>query len=422
MPIDERVYKSYADKGIPWTEDPFTTGEHPHSTGPVICTVSGGYRSTAAYWVTKDRVRKNVEILTKTTVDKINFTKDLTAESVSVILPDKSTATYSARHEIILSGGAYCTPPILLRSGIGPKSELNKHNIPVVVDSPGVGKNLQDHLLVYIPYELSEPGLTIDQQMWPEGALEKSAIQWATDKTGPMRDFMFNCLAYLRLDDRLADSELWNNAPRKPGRDPMGLDPKKQPNMEMVSVECFMANHDSELFAPPVDGSSVLTMLAMFFGAQSHGSVTLRSTDPNDKPVIQNNYLASDLDTLVLAEGCRFANEIVMTGAGTRDIIKGSWPRGRDHHTWTDRERWIEFVKRNAVTSYHPCATAKMGRDGDVNAVLDAELRVRGVKGLRVADMSAAPTNVQAHTQMIAYAIGEKAADLIKAARGKSGE
>lgn len=199
----------------------------------------------------------------------------------------------------------------------------------------------------------------------------------------------------------------------------MGLDPKSQPNCELLNVQCFFAPGESDYFQPPVDGSSVMTMMAMFFGAQSKGSVTLRSKDSNDAPVIDNNYLASDLDTLVLAESCRFANEIATKGAGTRNIIKGSWPRDRDHHTWTTREPWIEFVKKYSVTSYHPVSTCSMGKDGEVDAVLNPELRVRGVKGLRVVDLSAAPTNIQAHTQMLAYAIGEKAADLLKAARGK---
>jgi choline dehydrogenase-like flavoprotein len=119
-------------------------------------------------------------------------------------------------------------PPILLRSGIGPKAELEKHGIPVVLDSPGVGKNLQDHLLVYQNYEVSEPGLTTDHQIWHEGGMAASMGQYAKDQTGFLANFFYNPLAYARLDSRLEDSELWRNADRKPGRDPMGLDPAQQ--------------------------------------------------------------------------------------------------------------------------------------------------------------------------------------------------
>ncbi|KPI35277.1 Oxygen-dependent choline dehydrogenase [Cyphellophora attinorum] len=422
LEIDKRVLKSFISQGLPWTEDPFTTGENPHCTGPVICTVSNGVRSTSAAWLTEKNLRTNVTIKTKAVVDKVNFSKENPKEpravSVSVILADKTTVEYKARHEIILSAGSYCSPPILLRSGIGPKAELEKHGIPVVLDSPGVGKNLQDHLLVYQNYEVSEPGLTTDHQIWHEGGMAASMGQYAKDRTGFLANFFYNPLAYARLDSRLEDSELWRNADRKPGRDPMGLDPARQPSVELLGVNCFMAG-GVEQMAPPVDGSFVMSMIAMVFGLQSRGSVSIRSTDPNDKPLIDNNYLANDLDALVLAEGCRFNNEIVMQGTGTKDMIKGSWPRDRDHHTWTEREPWIKFVRERAVTSYHPCSTCSMGKDDNPDAVLDPELRVRGVRGLRVADVSVIPTNVQAHTQMIAYGIGEKAADLIRAARRK---
>lgn len=104
-----------------------------------------------------------------------------------------------------------------------------------------------------------------------------------------------------------------------------------------------------------------------------------------------------------------------MGGAGTKDVVKGSWPADLTHHAFTKREEWIPHVKKEATTCYHAAGTVKMGKDNDPMAVLDASLNVRGVKGLRVADCSVMPTLHGGHTQMPAFAIGEKAADLIKA-------
>ncbi|CZT12050.1 uncharacterized protein RCO7_10974 [Rhynchosporium graminicola] len=133
-----------------------------------------------------------------------------------------------------------------------------------------------------------------------------------------------------------------------------------------------------------------------------------------ENPVVDHKYLSEDLDILVLSEACKFANEIITQGKATKSIFHGSWPADLTHHKHTRREDWEPYVRDNATTCYHPGGTCKMGTNDDPMAVLDAELRVRGVKGLRVADTSVMPLLNQGHTQMPAYAIGEKAADLIK--------
>jgi choline dehydrogenase-like flavoprotein len=133
---------------------------------------------------------------------------------------------------------------------------------------------------------------------------------------------------------------------------------------------------------------------------------------------------------LVLTEACRFGNEIVMNGAGTKDIVKGSWPPNLKHHTYKAREEWIPYVKEHATTckssilewrlqvtdkiGYHASGTCSMGKDDNPMAVLDNKLRVKGVAGLRVADCSVMPTLHGGHTQMPAYGIGERCADFIK--------
>ena len=128
----------------------FTQGDVAQGCGHATRTVGSGFRATAANYVTKQNQRKNLTILTKTLIDKVNLEKKdggYTADSVEVVLDDGSRASYKAKKEIVLSAGAYGTPAILLRSGIGAKNDVERHGITHHVELPGIGKNLQDHLV-----------------------------------------------------------------------------------------------------------------------------------------------------------------------------------------------------------------------------------------------------------------------------------
>lgn len=148
------------------------------------------------------------------------------------------------------------------------------------------------------------------------------------------------------------------------------------------------------------------------------GEVKLKSTDPLENPEVDHKYLDDKRDLLMMSEGVRFANELVMTGAGTRDKIKGAWPPGATHHLNKTNEDWQPFVQKYASTSYHPIGTCKMGKKDDKTAVVDQNLFVYGVKGLRVVDCSIMPLNISGHTQAPAYGIGEIAAEMIMKANG----
>jgi choline dehydrogenase-like flavoprotein len=132
----------------------------------------------------------------------------------------------------------------------------------------------------------------------------------------------------------------------------MGLDPAKQPNIEFFTTECYGGPKQFDRF--PKDGQHVFSIIAELFAPRSRGSVTLRSTDPLANPVVDCNYLADPLDVEVLAEACRFGNEIVMQGKGTKGIVKGSWPPECRHHEFESREEWVGFVKENATTCECP--------------------------------------------------------------------
>ncbi|KAI9686292.1 MAG: hypothetical protein M1820_010666, partial [Bogoriella megaspora] len=415
-PISDRVMESYQHLGMPFRDDMFTTGSVAHGCGHAPRTVHKGIRSTGADFITKTYRRENITIRTNHVVDKVLFheTSDgsLRASGLDVVAKDGTRSTVRARKEVVVSGGTYCSPAILLRSGIGSKSDLEKVGIECKVDLPGVGKNLADHIVVFLFYEVTEPGLTKDHLVYHGNSLTSSYTLWKEKKEGFLSSFPFGAFAYARLDDRLANEPSWQEAPREEGRDPMGLT-KDQPNIEFFHTECYGG---PKQYTEYPANSHAFAMIPELFSPRSRGSVSLKSPNPLELPIVDHNYLADPLDLLVLSEACRFGNEVIVNGKGTKDVIKGSWPAHLTHHKHTTREDWIDYVKANATTCYHPGGTCKMGREDDALAVLDGQLRVRGVQGLRVADCSVMPTLNMGHTQMPAYAIGGKAADLIKAA------
>lgn len=354
------------DQGLPLQPDMFTTGDNPHGCGHAPRTVYKGDRTTAAnYFVNKG---PNLSIKTETIVDKVILKgegAELRATAVKIVEKDGSTREIKAKKEIIVSGGAYCSPAVLLRSGIGPKSELASHEIDCKIDLPGVGKNLMDHLvslfyiskqsaltkyfqIVFIFYASSKPNVTNDYLLYKPDALGEAYRQWKEEKRGPLSTFPFGAFAYARLDERLKSEPVWQNAPRKEGRDPMGLTPS-QPNIEFFSTECYGGPKQYKQF-PDGEKTHAFSLIAELFAPKSRGSVTLKSVDPKDNPVVDHNYLSEELDVLVLSEACKFANEIITKGKGTKEITDGSWPADLTHHTYAKREDWIPFVKDNATT------------------------------------------------------------------------
>lgn len=416
-PISELVLESMQDQGLALRPDVFTTGESANASGHAPRTVHDGLRSTGADFVQDDYRRENIDILCDTVVDKIDIDPSGRATTVQLVRKDGSRRSIRATKEIVVSGGSYCSPAILMRSGIGPEAELEALKIPCKVDLPGVGKNLLDHLIVFVFYEVVKDGLTNDHLVYHDDAAVASYMLYKEKKTGVLSTFPFGAFAFARLDERLKNEPLWqeNMAKAAPGRDAMGLT-ASQPNIEFFTTELYGGPKQYEDY--PIEKKSAFAMITELFSPRSRGTVTLKSADPFENPVVDCNYLADPLDLLVLSEGVRYGNEIITQGAATKDIIKGSWPADLTHHQHTTREAWIPHVKKEATTCYHAAGTCKMGKDGDESAVLDAELRVRGVRGLRVADCSVMPSLHGGHTQMPAYGIGEKAADLIKEAHG----
>ena len=419
--LTDMFFESYKARGLPYTPDMFSSGVTSRGCGHAMRTTWQGYRTTAADYITKDKERPNVKIECHRTVDKIILEKNLdgSLQATGVEYVDDNSKRYKAfaRKEVLVNCGTYNSPALLMRSGIGPKAELQELNIPCQVDLPGVGKNLIDHQLIFMYYEINRPGLTDDERGHHDpNAFENGYKEWKESKGGWLSTFPFGAFAFNRFSDKLdEESAEWKALERNPGRDPMDLT-ESQPNLEFFNTVMYGGPPEYTDF--PKEGQFALAMCCFLCGMQSRGYVKLNSTNPLENPIVDHRYMSDKRDLIMMSEGVRFANEIVMQGAGTKDVVKGAWPPGATHHLNKTNEDWHDFVKKYASTSYHPVGTCKLGQLDDPMAVVDKYLCVRGVKGLRVTDCSIMPYVHSGHTQMPAYGIAEKAAEFIQQGLG----
>ena len=268
-----------------------------------------------------------------------------------------------ARREVILSAGTLGSPQLLMLSGVGPAEHLRSLGIPVVRDLPGVGQNLQDHPRVAVTWESKKPlGLTPAER-------EKAARDYGRDRTGPLTSTGIGAGAFVRT------------RPEEP-----------VPDVQVIPTANPAAN--------------AWSLHVALMRPRSRGSLLLRSADPEAPPVIRAGYLSDERDLDVLVRGLGFARRLAAQPA----LAEYRGPEMAPGAAAGDDLR--PHVRRNATTFYHPVGTCRMGKDP--LAVVDHELRVHGVAGLRVVDASVMPTLVGGATHAAAVMIGEKGAFLVK--------
>lgn len=387
----------------------FVTGEY-EGVGHVTRTVHKGIRTTGADFVTGPSKPANLTVSPNTLVDRVVLEQrdgKWVAVGIEVRQGTSKPKIVKANKEIIISGGAYNSPVILMHSGIGPKSHLDQVGIQTKVDLPGVGGNLSDHLITFNFFSVKDPKMTNDHLLYPPGAIDVALKEWMEQKSGVMSRFPFGAFAFKRMDALMKDKPEWKNAKTHGNLDPIGQRPD-QAHIEYFTTECYGGG--PQHVDKPGEHDSAFAMITMLLGPQSRGTVRLQSSNPDDKPIIDHNYLATELDLAMLAEGTRLGHEIIMEGP-TAKHIDAAWPKLRVHPK-TDTE-WKEYTKQQAGTCYHPAGTCKMAPSSDPEGVVDHRLRVRNVANLRVADVSILPVLNNGHTQAPAYAIGEKVADMV---------
>lgn len=282
------MFENFQSKGLKYHPDMFSTGETANGCGHAMRTTHEGKRTTGADYLT-DIDRPNLAIQCNATVDKVVLERGqdgmLEAKGVEYVDDNGNKSRVMASREVILCGGTYCSPAMLMRSGIGPKKDLEAIGAPCLVDLPGVGENLQDHQLIFMYYQLKEADLTDDARVNHDpNSYENGHKEWMQNKTGWLANFPFGAFGFARLNDRLErDSEEWRNFPRREGRDPMDLT-ETQPNLEFFNTICYGGPPEYTDF--PKEGEWAFSMCCFLCGLQSRGEVKIKSLDPMEPPYV----------------------------------------------------------------------------------------------------------------------------------------
>ncbi|CAI9549445.1 unnamed protein product [Staurois parvus] len=363
--------------GYPFTED--MNGYQQEGVGWMDMTIYKGQRwSTASAYLHPAMTRPNVSVKEKTIVTKVLF-QGLRATGVEYVQNGRKKKAFASK-EVILSGGAINSPQLLMLSGIGNASELTKLGIPVIAHLPGVGKNLQDHLEVYIQQMCIKP-ITLYRAQKPLQML-KIGLEWMWKFTG---------------DGATAHLETGGFIRSAPG--------VEHPDIQFHFLPSQVIDHGR--VSPKIEAYQVHVGTMR---ATSVGWLKLRSTDPRDHPIINPNYLSTEKDIVDFRQCVKLSREIFAQKAFDEfrgpEILPGS-------SVQTDEE--IDaFIRQKADTAYHPSCTCKMGQPNDTSAVVDPETKVIGVENLRVVDASIMPSVISGNLNAPTIMLAEKAADIIQ--------
>ena len=366
-----------AEVGLP-TVSP--NSANPLGASQTMVSQRGGMRfSTAAGYLAPAAERANLTVRTDAQATRVLFeaTRAIGVEYVT----GGTVASASARREVVLSGGAVNTPQLLMLSGIGDAGHLREHGIEVLVDAPEVGANMRDHLFAALVVETEDDTLFAAET-------EAQLNDFVTNQNGMLTSNVAEAYGFVTTDPALA-----------------------HPDIEVLFAAVPYIGEG--LVPAPRHGVSVGAILLQ---PKSRGTVRLASADPLAKPVIDPNYLGDPegADRTTILAGLRVCEQILgaRAFAPTRGDGVFIQPAGSDAASIAERDAIL--LDEYAQTLYHPTSTARMG--SDAASVVDPDLRVRGVQGLRVADASVMPEIIRGHTNAPSIVIGEKAADLLRAA------
>lgn len=374
-PLVERYLAAAQEVGI--TFNPDFNGKSQEGCGPLQAMLANRARCSVADAYLRPAVaRRNLTVLTHAQAVKLRFngTRAVGVEYLHFGVLERAVADV----EIILSGGAFRSPQLLMLSGIGPKAELERRGIDVLCDVPGVGKNLQDHLHTRVRCEITEP-LTF--AALPDEKKAAALKDYQLNRSGPLGSNFLEAGAFVKSDP----NEIY-------------------PGLQLFLL-MMLAGEYPEAGTPNRHG---VTLTAYINRPRSRGEIRLASSDPLDRPIIDFNYLSERDDVICAMAGVRW-NLRILYAKAFDDIRGKEVAPGVKLRTDAEIEN---FVRRTASTTWHPAGTCKMGRDK--MSVVDAQLCVHGLQALRVVDASIMPTIISGNTCAPTIMIAEKAADLIQ--------
>ncbi|KAJ7159783.1 aryl-alcohol-oxidase from pleurotus Eryingii [Mycena filopes] len=389
-PIDDRIIQTTKDLPEFHFNLDMNSGT-PLGLGWQQYTVKNGARSSSAtsYLASQYVNRANLHVLLNAQVTRVLPTTATSFRTVEFAqTSSKGTkVTLVAKKEVVLSAGSIGTPNILLHSGIGSSSALTALGIPPLHDLPSVGQNLTDHDLLGMAW-LANSTNTFETAADNATLMAAELAQWKSSKTGPLVDVPLSHIGWFRVPPAAAIAKDAVAGPNSP------------------HFELLFGN--GILKGAPASGN-FFSIVAAVVSPTARGSVTLASNDPFAAPIINPNLLGTAGDLTIMREAVKSALRFAAGPAWTDYIIA---PVSVDS-TMTDAQL-DDFIKANTGTVFHPVGTASMSPKGASWGVVDPDLLVKGLTGLRIVDMSVAPFIPSAHTQAAAYFIGERGADLIK--------
>ena len=380
-PIMDKFRDAAVEAGIPASDD-FNRGDN-FGVGYFDVSQRKGWRLNTAKAFLKDAVRRsNLTVLTEAIVTKLKI-DPVTKNCYGVEWRKNGLTVESLIHqggEVILSAGAIGSVQILERSGIGAASHLNKLGIPVLADLPGVGENLQDHLQLRMVYKVN-------------------GIKTLNTKANSLFGKMMIGLEYL----------LKRSGPMSMAPSQLGAFAYSSPDQQSANVEYHVQPLSLEKFGEDLHSFNAFTASVCNLRPTSRGNVHITSTDPEAPPAIHPNYLSTDEDRKVAAESLRLTRNIVEQSA-LAPYAPEEYKPGIQYQS---DEELVKAAGDIGTTIFHPVGTCKMGRDDDPMAVLDSQLRVRGIHQLRVVDASAMPTITSGNTAAPTMMIAERVAELL---------
>jgi choline dehydrogenase len=365
-PMSDAFLEACAQAGLPANED--FNGAAQDGFGYYQVTQRNGRRCSAAAYLSPAMSRPNLVVETSMQVHRALF-EGQRAVGVQAARWGE-LHELRAEREVVLCGGAYNSPQLLMLSGVGPAGALTGLGIPVVQDLPGVGRDLQDHPVAWLTWAHDEPVSLIS------AGSEENVARFIREGRGPLCSNFSETGGFVRTRPHLRAPDVQFHA------------------APIMIVDEPLSEHGFSV------GPCVLT-------PASRGTVVLRSADPSAKPYILHNYYAEEPDLATMVEGARLAAEI----ASQRALAPYT---RRPYYVPASRSDADvrAHVRQHTFTLYHPVGTCRMGTDDQ--AVVDIELRVRGVEGLRVVDASVMPTVPRGNTNAPTIAVAERAADLVR--------
>ena len=382
--ILEAFAQAAQQAGIPATDD-FNSGDNT-GVGYFEVNQRSGWRWSAAKGFLRPvRSRRNLAVWTGSHVTRLSTERDpdgrLRCNAIELVR-DATRIKVRARREVILSAGAVGTPKILQLSGMGPGALLRRHAIPVVLDAPGVGANLQDHLQIRAVFKVS--GVTtlnlLNSSLWRRGLM---GLEYALRRRGPMSMAPSQLGAFTRSDE----------------------------DQRYSNIEYHVQPLSLEAFGQPLHDFPAFTASVCNLNPTSRGTIEISSAQFDAAPAIRPNYLSTALDCKVAADSLRVTRRIVAQPALSRYRPQEYRP-GAEFQT---DEELIQRAGDIATTIFHPVGTTKMGPASDPMSVVDSHLRVHAVRGLRVVDAGIMPSITSGNTNSPTLMIAEKAARWILA-------